>query len=240
MLNVKRGTEEEKERAERESSSHDRPRRLRRALKCRGAAVPAPVAKEAVGGNNATMQDPSVAQKNKIADVARSMQGCFETIEATIKIAKVYTGRFEIVAFSESYHDLAQGSGSATYSTGRRNGGPSMSGQPAFPAPTRTGPCSAGRTGHRQNVDSLTGFIMESILSTGGIVPPKGYLKRMAEDCRKRGRVCSKPSRLHPTPLPRLQGLSWGKPSRRGRSSLVSRATWSTGLVWVVCSDLPL
>ncbi|KAH8846274.1 hypothetical protein MCOR27_001158 [Pyricularia oryzae] len=27
---------------------------------------------------------------------------------------------------------------------------------------------------------------MESILSTGGIVPPKGYLKRMAEDCRKR------------------------------------------------------
>ncbi|KAI6270379.1 hypothetical protein MCOR03_007297 [Pyricularia oryzae] len=28
---------------------------------------------------------------------------------------------------------------------------------------------------------------MESILSTGGIVPPKGYLKRMAEDCRKRG-----------------------------------------------------
>ncbi|KAH9432216.1 hypothetical protein MCOR02_006921 [Pyricularia oryzae] len=135
------------------------------------------------------MQDPSVAQKNKIADVARSMQGCFETIEATIKIAKVYTGRFEIVAFSESYHDLAQGSGSATYSTGRRNGGPSMSGQPAFPAPTRTGPCSAGRTGHRQNVDSLTGFIMESILSTGGIVPPKGYLKRMAEDCRKRGRA---------------------------------------------------
>ncbi|KAL5869343.1 hypothetical protein ACKVWM_010130 [Pyricularia oryzae] len=64
-----------------------------------------------------------------------------------------------------------------------------MSGRPAFPAPTRTGMCSAGRTGHRQNVDSPAGFITESILSTGGIVPPKDYPKRVAEECRKRGRV---------------------------------------------------
>ncbi|KAL5905665.1 hypothetical protein ACKVWC_010089 [Pyricularia oryzae] len=41
----------------------------------------------------------------------------------------------------------------------------------------------------RQNVDSPAGFITESILSTGGIVPPKDYPKRVAEECRKRGRV---------------------------------------------------
>lgn len=40
----------------------------------------------------------------------------------------------------------------------------------------------------RQSVGSLAAFIMEPILSTGGILePPKGYLTRMAEECKKRG-----------------------------------------------------
>lgn len=40
----------------------------------------------------------------------------------------------------------------------------------------------------RQSVGSLAAFIMEPILSTGGIlVPPPGYLARMAEECKKRG-----------------------------------------------------
>ncbi|KAI0486761.1 pyridoxal phosphate-dependent transferase [Xylaria cf. heliscus] len=39
----------------------------------------------------------------------------------------------------------------------------------------------------RQSVGSLAAFIIEPILSTGGIlVPPKGYLKRMVEECKKR------------------------------------------------------
>ncbi|KAI0512922.1 PLP-dependent transferase [Xylaria bambusicola] len=39
----------------------------------------------------------------------------------------------------------------------------------------------------RQSVGSLAAFIMEPILSTGGIlVPPEGYIKRMVEECRKR------------------------------------------------------
>ncbi|KAI7911946.1 hypothetical protein M0657_010682 [Pyricularia oryzae] len=104
------------------------------------------------------------------------------------------------------YHGLTQESGSATYSTGRRNGGPSMSGQPAFPAPTRTGLCSAGRTGHRQNVDSLAGFIMESILSTGGIVPPKGYLKRTTSDA------------VAKAPGPELGQAVWGRALKLGLS----------------------
>jgi 4-aminobutyrate aminotransferase-like enzyme len=58
-----------------------------------------------------------------------------ETTEAAIKMAKCATGKFEIVAFSASYHGLTSGSGAATYSAGRRNGGPTMPGQLAFPAP---------------------------------------------------------------------------------------------------------
>lgn len=126
-----------------------------------------------------------------------------ETTEAAIKMAKCYTGKFEIVAFTASYHGLTQGSGSATYSTGRKNGGPTMPGQLAFPAPYPYRSVFRKPDGtydwetelefgwsmiDRQSVGSLAAFIMEPILSTGGIlVPPKGYLKRMAEECKKRG-----------------------------------------------------
>jgi 4-aminobutyrate aminotransferase-like enzyme len=58
-----------------------------------------------------------------------------ESTEAAIKVAKCYTGKFEVVAFAASYHGLTQGSGSATYSASRRSGGPCMPGQLAFPAP---------------------------------------------------------------------------------------------------------
>lgn len=126
-----------------------------------------------------------------------------ETTEAAIKMAKCHTGKFEIVAFSASYHGLTQGSGSATFSAGRKNGGPSMPGQLAFPAPYAYRSVFRKADGSydwetelefgwsmidRQSVGSLAAFIMEPVLSTGGILdPPMGYLKRMVEECRKRG-----------------------------------------------------
>ncbi|PSN68346.1 PLP-dependent transferase [Corynespora cassiicola Philippines] len=126
-----------------------------------------------------------------------------ETTEAALKMAKLYTGRFEVVAFSASYHGLTSGAGSATYSAGRRNAGPGMPGQLAFPAPyAYRSPFRAADGSYdweaelefgwamidRQSVGSLAAFIMEPILSTGGIlVPPPGYLARMVAECRKRG-----------------------------------------------------
>jgi 4-aminobutyrate aminotransferase-like enzyme len=125
-----------------------------------------------------------------------------ETTEAAIKMAKCATGKFEIVAFSASYHGLTSGSGAATYSAGRRNGGPTMPGQLAFPAPyPYRSPFKKADGSYdwetelefgwsmidRQSVGSLAAFVMEPILSTGGILePPKGYLTRMAEECKKR------------------------------------------------------
>ncbi|KAL1961444.1 hypothetical protein VTO42DRAFT_172 [Malbranchea cinnamomea] len=126
-----------------------------------------------------------------------------ESVEAAIKIAKCYTGKFEIVAFSASYHGLTQGSASATYSAGRRHGGPVMPGQLAFPAPYAYRSPFRKPDGSydwetemdygwslidRQSVGSLAAFVLEPILSTGGILDlPKGYLKRMSEECKKRG-----------------------------------------------------
>lgn len=126
-----------------------------------------------------------------------------ESIEAAIKMAKCYTGKFEVVAFAASYHGLTQGAGSATYSAGRKNGGPSMPGQLAFPSPyAYRSPFRKADGSYdwetemdygwsmidRQSVGSLAAFIMEPILSTGGILDlPQGYLKRMVAECRKRG-----------------------------------------------------
>ncbi|KAI0544360.1 pyridoxal phosphate-dependent transferase [Xylaria curta] len=126
-----------------------------------------------------------------------------ETTEAALKMAKFFTGNYEIVAFSASYHGLTQGAGSATYSAGRKNGGPSTPGMLAFPAPyAYRSPFRKADGSYdwetelefgwsmidRQSVGSLAAFIMEPILSTGGVlIPPKGYLKRMVEECKKRG-----------------------------------------------------
>lgn len=126
-----------------------------------------------------------------------------ESTEAAIKMAKCHTGNFEIVAFSASYHGLTQGSGSATYSAGRKRGGPCTPGQLAFPAPyAYRSPFRKADGSYdwetemdygwsmidRQSVGSLAAFIMEPILSTGGILDlPKGYLKRLFAECKKRG-----------------------------------------------------
>ncbi|PYI02695.1 hypothetical protein BO78DRAFT_214700 [Aspergillus sclerotiicarbonarius CBS 121057] len=126
-----------------------------------------------------------------------------ESTEAAIKMAKTYTGKFEVVAFAASYHGLTQGAGSATYSAGRRNGGPCMPGQLAFPAPYAYRSPFRKTDGSydwetelefgwsmvdQQSVGSLAAFIMEPILSSGGILElPDGYLQRMALECKKRG-----------------------------------------------------
>ncbi|KEF57916.1 2,2-dialkylglycine decarboxylase (pyruvate) [Exophiala aquamarina CBS 119918] len=126
-----------------------------------------------------------------------------ESVEAAINIAKRATGKFEIVAFSASYHGATQGVASATYCMGRKHGFPVVPGQLAFPAPH--GPSSRFRKPDgsydwatemdfgwamvdAQSVGSLAAFVFEPILSAGGIIePPLWYLKRMAAECRKRG-----------------------------------------------------
>ena len=153
---------------------------------------------------------PVIDLAERLADLLpRSLQKSFflntgsETTEAAIKMAKCYTGKFEIIAFSASYHGLTQGSGSATYSAGRKNAGPSMPGQLVFPAPYAYRSPFKKLDGSydwetemdfgwsmidRQTVGSLAAFIIEPILSTGGILePPLGYMKRLSIECKKRG-----------------------------------------------------
>ena len=127
-----------------------------------------------------------------------------ESVEAAVKLAKAYTGKFEVIALTASYHGQTCGSAGATYSKYRNTGLPTMPGQMAFPAPYAYG-SPFQRNGaydwetefdygwsmiDRQTVGSLAAFLIEPILSGGGILElPKGYLNRLSVECKKRGIV---------------------------------------------------
>lgn len=127
-----------------------------------------------------------------------------ESVEAGIKLAKAYTGKFEVIALTASYHGQTGGASSATFSKYRNTGLPCMPGQLAFPAPyaykspfQRNGTyCWEAEFDYgwsmidRQSIGSLAAFLIEPILSGGGILElPSGYLRRLSAECKKRGIV---------------------------------------------------
>src|SRR5256885_132629 len=58
-----------------------------------------------------------------------------ESNEAALKMAKLATGRHEIVGLSRSWHGVTGGAASATYSSSRRGYGPAHVGSFVLPAP---------------------------------------------------------------------------------------------------------
>ena len=126
-----------------------------------------------------------------------------ESNEAAIKMAKLYTGKYEVVSFDRSWHGMTSGAASATFSAGRRGYGPPMPGNLTLPTP------NAYRSPFRhadgsydweselsygfaivdaQSSGSLAACLVEPILSSGGIIePPPGYLRRLKELCVERG-----------------------------------------------------
>jgi 2,2-dialkylglycine decarboxylase (pyruvate) len=125
-----------------------------------------------------------------------------EANEAALRLAKLYTGGHEVLAFAGSWHGMTAGAGSSTYSAGRRGYGPSLPGTIALPTPNPyrcpiahcrescdltcldTGMALADA----QSVGAPAAAIVEPILSAGGIVPlPEGYLARLKQGCEERG-----------------------------------------------------
>jgi 2,2-dialkylglycine decarboxylase (pyruvate) len=126
-----------------------------------------------------------------------------ESNEAAIRMAKLVTGRHEIVSFARSWHGMTQAAASATYSTGRKGYGPAAPGNLAIPTPNPYRPDFVMADGeldwHRQldfgfdlidaqSVGSLAACIVEPILSSGGVLePPPGYFAALQRKCRERG-----------------------------------------------------
>jgi 2,2-dialkylglycine decarboxylase (pyruvate) len=126
-----------------------------------------------------------------------------ESNEAAIKMAKLYTGKYEIVSFDRSWHGMTSGAAAATFSAGRRGYGPTLPGNLTLPTP------NAYRSPFRrpdgsydweaeleygfalvdqQSTGALAACLVEPILSSGGVIDlPPGYLARLKEMCAERG-----------------------------------------------------
>ena len=126
-----------------------------------------------------------------------------EANEAALRMAKLVTGKHEIVSFARSWHGMTQGAANATYSAGRKGYGPAVPGNLAIPAPNTYRPDFTGPDGEldwqrqldfgfdlidAQSVGSLAACIVEPILSSGGIIePPAGYFAALQRKCHERG-----------------------------------------------------
>ncbi|MEU0494155.1 aspartate aminotransferase family protein [Mycobacterium sp. NPDC006124] len=126
-----------------------------------------------------------------------------ESNEAAIKMAKLFTGRYEVVSFDRSWHGMTSGAASATFSAGRRGYGPPMPGNLTLPTPNAYRSPFRNADGSydwrteleygfaavdAQSSGSLAACLVEPILSSGGIIePPLGYLARLSELCAERG-----------------------------------------------------
>jgi 2,2-dialkylglycine decarboxylase (pyruvate) len=125
-----------------------------------------------------------------------------ESNEAALRMAKLATGGFEVVAFDRAWHGMTGGAAANTYSGGRRGYGPAMPGILTIPTPyAYRSPFAAGgrydwraeldwafETIDRQSVGSLAAAIIEPIVSSGGIIePPPGYVAALKGKCAERG-----------------------------------------------------
>jgi len=132
-----------------------------------------------------------------------------ETNEVAFRLAKSYTGKFEMVGLTRAYHGLLAGTSSLTYTMGHKGYGPLMPGSFAIPAPyeyrcpirhcggaSASGPKVCDKlcldvgfeTIDQASVGQLAAMIVEPVLSTGGIIPlPDGYLTAAKQKCDERG-----------------------------------------------------
>jgi 2,2-dialkylglycine decarboxylase (pyruvate) len=125
-----------------------------------------------------------------------------EANEVALRLAKMHTGRFEIVGLTRSWHGLQAGVASLNLAGGHAGYGPLVPGSLTLPAPyayrcpirhcNGTCDCSCLEAGFdvidQQSVGSLSAVIAEPVLSAGGIiVPPPDYFQRLRKLCEERG-----------------------------------------------------
>ena len=125
-----------------------------------------------------------------------------EANEVALKLAKMHTGRWEVVGLTRSFHGLLSGIASVNFSMAHAGFGPLLPGSFALPAPYAyrcpvrhcdgACDCTCLETGFdlvdQQSVGALCAVVAEPVLSAGGIiVPPDGYFQRVRELCDERG-----------------------------------------------------
>jgi 2,2-dialkylglycine decarboxylase (pyruvate) len=125
-----------------------------------------------------------------------------ESNEAALKMAKLATGGFEVIALGGSWHGITGGAGAVSYASDRKGMGPSMPGVYAIPEPNAyrcpiehcRDRCdlTCMKVGLRlfdmQSNGAPAAIIVEPVISAGGvIVPPAGYFEALKRECEARG-----------------------------------------------------
>lgn len=109
-----------------------------------------------------------------------------EAIEGALKLAKLYTGKHEIIALRGGFHGRTLGTLSVTGNSGRkRRGGPYSPGVAFAPTPYRFRSRAATAQEYAQDMEDIirlstsgdvAAFIAEPVLGEGGIIiPPADY-----------------------------------------------------------------
>ncbi|MCF7560701.1 aspartate aminotransferase family protein [Sabulilitoribacter multivorans] len=125
-----------------------------------------------------------------------------ESNEVAIRMAKLYTGGFEVIGFSGSWHGMTAGAQSYTYSKTRKGYGPTIPGSLMIPAPYAyrcpiahcKGTCDNTclevgiKMVDQQSVGEYAALIAEPLLSAAGMIELKpNYVKRLKALCEERG-----------------------------------------------------
>ncbi len=125
-----------------------------------------------------------------------------ESNDAALRMAKMTTGGFLVVAFDRSWHGVTGGAASGTFNGARQGYGPTLPGALALPTPDAyRSPFVTNGDYHwrdelefgfqmldRQSVGRYAAVIAEPILSSAGIIElPPGYLQALKGKCTERG-----------------------------------------------------
>jgi 2,2-dialkylglycine decarboxylase (pyruvate) len=125
-----------------------------------------------------------------------------ESNEAALRIAKLKTGGFEVLALTGSWHGITAGASSSSYNGGRSGYGPPSVGTLSIPGPNSYR-CPIKHCRDKcdmtcldvgfglydsQSVGAPAAVIVEPIQSSAGIiVPPDGYFTKLKALCDERG-----------------------------------------------------
>lgn len=126
-----------------------------------------------------------------------------ESNEAAIRLAKAYTGKFEVVGLGKSWHGMTCGAQGAQYQAGRRGQGPGIPGQYMLPQPNAYRSIFRHKDGtydwekelnygwnliDQASYGSIAACLVECVQGDGGVhVLPPGYLRALKRHCERRG-----------------------------------------------------
>lgn len=125
-----------------------------------------------------------------------------ESNDAAIKMAKLYTGGFEVIGLGGSWHGVTGNAGSVSFASDRKGYGPGMPGSFVIPEPNayrcpvkhcrdtcdRTCMKIGFEMYDMQSAGAPAAVIAEPVISAGGvIVPPDGYFDALQAEAHKRG-----------------------------------------------------